>query len=476
MSREESRLGVLDAALERAGERRSVALGKNDERLRRAVLTAPAPMMIFDETGRIHLLSQAWLHLTGYTGEELRRVEDWLACAPGDGARQGRACLQQVVETESTSAPAALSFTTKDGRLRQWSIVASALGPLPDGRRLFICIADDLTDRKHADETARENERRSRELLDALPAAVYTTDAAGRITFYNRAAAALWGCEPALNSSQWCGSWRLFAPDGTPMPHDQCPMAVSLKENRPIRGGEAVAERPDGTRVPFLAYPTPLRDAAGRLIGAVNMLVDIAERKQVAERVERLAHEVDHRAKNVLAVIQAMVRFTRADTAENFATAIQGRIDALARVHALLSENRWQGADLKCLIMEELAPYRRDELRVCVDGPSVPLGAPAAQSIAIVLHELATNAARHGAFAAGGRVSVQWSRRADLRLVLRWAEIGGPPVRPPSRQGFGTLVIERAIRDQLEGAVRFDWHADGLVCDIEIPVEAQTDR
>ena len=132
-------------------------------------------------------------------------------------------------------------------------------------------------------------------LLKALPTAVYTTDAAGRITFYNDAAVALWGCRPELGKSEWCGSWRLYWPDGRPMPHDECPMAIALKEKRLISGAEAVAERPDGTRVPFLAYPTPLWDETGTLVGAVNTLVDITDRKKAEEAAQRLAAIVEFR-------------------------------------------------------------------------------------------------------------------------------------------------------------------------------------
>lgn len=124
-----------------------------------------------------------------------------------------------------------------------------------------------------------EDARRLRELLEALPAAIYTTDAAGRLTYYNRAAIELAGRTPELGQ-QWCVTWRLYEPDGTPLPHEACPMAVALKENRPVRGREAVAERPDGTRVPFMPYPTPLRDRTGALIGGVNMLVDLSEIKR----------------------------------------------------------------------------------------------------------------------------------------------------------------------------------------------------
>jgi PAS domain S-box-containing protein len=138
----------------------------------------------------------------------------------------------------------------------------------------------------------------SRDAIEALPAAIYMTDAEGRITFYNEAAAELWGCRPKLGDSKFCGSWKLYWQDGTPLPHDQCPMAIALKQKKPIRGMEAVAERPDGTRVPFIPYPTPLFDASGKLTGAVNMLVDISERKRAEEvlaaREAQLAVFVEH--------------------------------------------------------------------------------------------------------------------------------------------------------------------------------------
>ena len=134
-----------------------------------------------------------------------------------------------------------------------------------------------------------------RDLLDALPTAIYTTDAAGRITFYNQAAVEFSGRTPEIGSDHWCVTWRLYWPDGRPMPHDECPMARALKEDRPIRGGEAMAERPDGTRVPFMAYPTPLHDASGRLVGAVNMLVDLTPTKEADEALNRLNEMLEQR-------------------------------------------------------------------------------------------------------------------------------------------------------------------------------------
>jgi PAS domain S-box-containing protein len=162
------------------------------------------------------------------------------------------------------------------------------------GRDELILLAiEDITARRQGENAGRESEQRLKDLIAALPGAVYTTDAEGRITYYNPAAAELWGHNPELGTDEWCGSWRMYRVDGTPLPHDECPMAVALKENRQIQGAEAIAERPDGVRVPFLAYPTPLRDASGKVTGAVNMLVDITERKQAEALAERLAAIVE---------------------------------------------------------------------------------------------------------------------------------------------------------------------------------------
>jgi two-component system, chemotaxis family, CheB/CheR fusion protein len=158
-----------------------------------------------------------------------------------------------------------------------------------EGQEALILLAiEDITERKQDENAIRASEQRLKDLIEALPGAVYTTDAEGRITSYNPAAAELWGRNPE-STERWCGSWRMYRPDGAPLPHDECPIAVAVKEKRPIRGAEAVAERPDGVKVPFLAYPTPLRDAKGKVTGTVNMLVDITERKRAEVLAERLA-------------------------------------------------------------------------------------------------------------------------------------------------------------------------------------------
>ena len=433
------------------------------------------------------------------------------------------------------------------------------------------------------------------QVLDLLPAAVYITNASGLITYYNEAAIALWGHHPQLGVSEWCGSWKLYWPDGRPLPHDQCPMALALREKRPIRGMEAVAERPDGIRVPFIPYPTPLYDPSGELIGAVNMLVDITDRKRAEHSAQQLAavvefsddailtkdldgvitswnrgaerlfgyeageavgrpittilipldrldeereilgrirrgehvehyetvrrckdgslldislsvsplkdaqgkivgaskiarditelrraqerqklliNEIQHRIKNTLATVQAIATQTlRSSPTE--CDAFVARLHALAGAHDLLTNDNWQQAPLVDLVGKALNAFRdKHRERFFVDGPDgIFLDAQKSSLLVMALHELATNAVKYGALSnENGQVRVVWESLGDnpaKRLRLCWKESGGPPVHPPAQKGFGSLLIERALQNQL-GQARLDFEPQGLVCSIEI--------
>lgn len=191
------------------------------------------------------------------------------------------------------------------------------------------------------------------------------------------------------------------------------------------------------------------------------------------QRQQLLAREIDHRSKNLLALVQTILRLTRGSTAAEYAHVAQGRIAALARAHTLLSRTRWEGADLGRLVSEELAPHRGAAgERVSTGGPAVPLAPQAAQSVAMAIHELTTNAVKHGALSVpAGRVTVRWAWRGDA-LELLWREQGGPKVRRPDTDGIGMSVVERSVVQQLEGTLRFDWREDGLECTLAIPRRA----
>jgi two-component sensor histidine kinase len=214
-----------------------------------------------------------------------------------------------------------------------------------------------------------------------------------------------------------------------------------------------------------------VRDANGKVVGASKIARDITERKKSEAQISTLAREAEHRAKNLLANVKAMVHLSQADTPDGFKEAIEGRIDALANVHSLFAQSRWTGAELGNLVKKELSPYRKDEeQRTRIEGPNVMLKPDMAQAVAVALHELATNAIKYGALSeAKGRVRVEWSRGANGQLVLRWKEAGGPPVKPPTRKGFGTHMMEAMIGGHKGGDVRFDWHPDGLLCEIILP-------
>jgi PAS domain S-box-containing protein len=325
---------------------------------------------------------------------------------------------------------------------------------------------------RKAGEALVQGDDHFRQVLDLLPAAVYVTNASGRITYYNEAAAALWGYRPQLGLSEWCGFWKLYWPDGRPLPHDECPMAIAVRESRPIRGMEALAERPDGIRVPVIPYPTPLYDAAGELIGAVNMVVDITDRKRAQERQKLLINEIQHRIKNTLAVVQAIA----AQTLHNAPVerdAFVARLHALAGAHDLLRDDNWHQAALIDLVGKALNAFRDTHReRFVIDGPDgIFLDAQKSSLLVMALHELATNAVKYGALSnETGRVCVAWDTSGDeapKRFRLCWRESGGPPVSPPKQKGFGSLLIERALQSQL-GPARLDFDPGGLVCSIEI--------
>jgi PAS domain S-box-containing protein len=467
-------------------------------------------------------------------------------------------------------------------------------------------VADNIRVRGPVDVAPRAEFGQFSPFLEALPVAIYTTDPAGRITSYNRAAVELWGCRPEPGNSEWCGSWRLYWPDGRPMPHDQCPMAVALKERRPLKGAEAIAERPDGTRVPFLAYPSPLIDESGALLGAVNMLVDITERKfagqalqqlasivessddaivtkdlngiitswnQGAERLfgycaeevlgksitilipadrqdeepgvlarirrgERIDHyetvrrrrdgslidislsvspvkdadgrivgaskiarditerrraqeqqnlllrEMSHRVKNLFAVASSVVTLSArsADTPENMAKAVRARLDALTRAQELTRpglmgtpEKSSPDTTLHALVRTIFSPYvdwSKERERVSISGPDVPIAGSAVTSLALLLHEFATNAAKYGALASpSGCVHLDWSADEHV-LALTWKEHGGPAVDgPPQGEGFGSLLARRIVSSQFGGRLSRDWKPEGLTLHLSVPIE-----
>lgn len=483
-----------------------------------------------------------------------------------------------------------------DGSLRH--VLITSNGHFNDGKFTNSrCVTVDVTAEKLAWASAREGELGFQNMMESLPTPIYTTDAQGHVTFFNEAAAELAGRRPEIGVDQWCITWRLYKPDGTRLPHDECPMAIALKEKRAVRGVEIIAERPDGRRARVIPYPTPLFDKNGAMVGAINMLVDISarhateqelarlgavvaasedavigvnlegrithwndgatrlykyephemigqpivsiippelyaqeteildklkqgervknyetervskdgrrvsislsasslrdekghiigmtkvgrditERKQAEQLQQLLLNELNHRVKNTLATVQAIAHQTvrSAKSPGDFAAGFTARLQALSKAHNLLTQSSWQGADLLSLIREQLL----DE-RISYAGPSVVLNPQVALHLSMVLHELGTNARKYGSLSVPrGNVSVKWSVQAtragdDSTLLLKWQERDGPSVAAPSKQGFGTTLIQQSIQAH-GGDIVINYGSDGVSCEIKLPLSQE---
>ena len=243
-----------------------------------------------------------------------------------------------------------------------------------------------------------------RQVLDSLPAAIYTTDAEGRITYFNPAAVDLAGRAPTLGSDEWCLTWRLYLPDGTPLPYDECPMALALTEDRAIRGVEAIAERPDGTRCPFLPFPTPIHDLSGKLVGAVNMLVDISEQKESESQQRKMLSELNHRVKNNMQMLHALLRGAQRETPNPEAKAVLAeagqRIGAMSAAQQVLYDaqnpSEFDATDFLDAICRTARQTFGRSANIEMGSVRAPLPNDTAIPLALILNELIANSVKHG--------------------------------------------------------------------------------
>jgi two-component sensor histidine kinase len=217
---------------------------------------------------------------------------------------------------------------------------------------------------------------------------------------------------------------------------------------------------------------------SGKVDGVTGVLMDITERRAAEERLHLLAREVDHRANNLLAIVQGAVALSKASTVEGLKETLVGRLQALARAHQLLSESRWEAARVRRIVEEELRPYAgADADRVRLEGADLACSAQSAQSLGMAVHELATNAAKYGALSAPtGTVQVSWrAAPGEDALELTWEETGRPGLEPPRRRGLGLTMIERAL-SQTGGRAEFEWRPEGLTCRMRLPLGSSSAR
>jgi PAS domain S-box-containing protein len=320
-------------------------------------------------------------------------------------------------------------------------------------------VAERTASLQQSEARLRDSERQLQELIAAIPAAIYTTDAEGKITYFNQAAVELTGRRPTIGSDEWCSTWKLYHPDGRPLPHDQSPMAIALKEGRAIRNAEIVAERPDGTRIPFIPYPTPFRDGAGRIIGTITMLVDVSERKQAETQQRILLNELNHRVKNNMQMLQILLeagtRRARSNEAREVLEEASGRIIAMAAAQRILytthDATRFDAGDFLNAVCETAKQTFPQDLDIDCEADSVQLPNDAATPLALIANELITNAVKYGLNRqAGGTIRVRLRRENDSFLF--YVEDDGPGFDLPSvQQRSSGLALVRGLARQLRG-------------------------
>ena len=346
-------------------------------------------------------------------------------------------------------------------------VVESRQQLLDDGT--VIEVNRDVTDRKQIEAALNEREEQLQRLASIVQSsddAIVSKNLDGIITSWNNGAERVFG---------YTAEEAIGQPITIVIPHDRWDeertILTRIRRGERIDHFETVRQRKHGSLIVVSLTISPVKNAAGKIVGASKIARDVTEQKRNQEQIATLAREAEHRSKNLLANVQAMVNLSQADAVGDLKKAIEGRIQALANVHSLFVATRWIGAELSTIAEQELAPYSgTGKHRVRIDGLQVLLEPNAAQAIAVTLHELATNAGKYGALSmADGQIELIWSHEADGRLRLRWSENGGPAVNAPTRKGFGGRIMEQMI-GQLKGKTRFDWHAQGLVCEITLRV------
>ena len=423
---------------------------------------------IMDLRGRLREANNLSLEWCGYTKEQVLDRPFW-DTPWWRGSEEMKARIRFATEQAASGHVfrEELRYWLADGTER---IVDFAMHPIRDrsGAVAFLHpTGTDITERKRIEAELRENEQRLRwqaSIVESSDDAIVSKNLDGVITSWNRGAERVFGYTAAEAVGQ---------PITIVIPQDrqdeERTILTRIRRGERVDRFETVRRRKHGSLIVVSLTISPVRNAEGKVVGASKIARDITEQKRSQEQIATLAREAEHRSKNLLANVQAIVNLSQASDLDDLKRVIEGRIKALANVHSLFVEARWIGAELSAVATQELAPYfATGDKRVHIDGPQVMLEPSTAQAVAVTLHELATNAAKYGSLsAANGHVDLTWSHGPDGRLRLRWTETGGPTVRKPTRKGFGGRIIEQMI-GQLKGETHFEWRAEGLICDINL--------
>lgn len=480
--RGQARLREANQDLEQRVVARTLALQESEERFRTLAEHVPDVVYVQEaETGALEYLSPAYERIWGEPREAiLRDVRRWQELLHPEDRRHLMALRYRLHAFGEPLAATYRILRPCDGAVRH---IAHRAVPIRDATgqvRRIVGIAQDVTEHHAAEAALAASEAEFRAVFEGSVAGMVVTDpATGAFLRVNRRFCDITGhAEPELTGGMRLQDLAVPAE----RPGDGAALADPTGDD-----AERLWRRKDGTTIWIASHLAVVPAVDGRPARCVAVVQDVTERHAAEELRRLMTKELNHRAKNTLAVVQAALRLTPKDDVEAYARAVEGRVSALARAHTLLAQGLWTGAPLRAVLEAEAATFLPRETeareatppRVDVEGPEITLSPAAVQAVSMALHELATNATKYGALSqAGGSVAIAWSIDGPgNRLRLTWTERGGPPLRgAPARRGFGSRVIEATLQDQLGGRVTRHWEAGGLVCEIDLPLDRVTGR
>jgi PAS domain S-box-containing protein len=441
-------------------------IGLTSDRLGRIVEEAASEVYIFaSDDFRFRLVNRGARENLGYTLDELRDLTPW-DLKPYISHQD----FLDLVEPLQSGAVERLDFETvhrrKDGTDYNVSVKLQVFDE--GGDKVFYAAIQDITSYRKIESELREISARLDAILSNTTMSVFLMNEQQHCVFMNKAAETLTGFSfPEVTGRPLHDVIHHTHPDGTPFPLEDCPIDRSFPEQVGTQGEEIFVHK-DGSFYPVAFTASPVQDDEAKVVGTIIEARDISEEKRNEMARNLLMREVDHRARNMLAVVHSLAQLTRADDLESYKAILAGRISALSRAQTSLANRRWEGGRLEDVVREELdALCPRDSVEA--HGPEVALSPEQVQPISMLMHEMATNANKYGACSrANGKVSVTWTLE-DRVVTLVWREAGGPPVVPPTREGFGS-VLKEGVVGQIRGTISRTWDPAGLVVEVTFPL------
>lgn len=359
----------------------------------------------------------------------------------------------------------------QDARERWVRAEADVIFSGPIATRM-VGTVQDITERKEIEIALLEQRGLYKSITDNASLALFIMDARQQCVFMNPAAEQLTGFHlEELRGRPLHDYIHHKHPDGTPYPLAECPINQALPNND-RESGEEVFIHKDGHFYDVRFTASPVRDHQGQPTGTVIEVEDITERKRAERQISLLMQEVNHRSKNMLAVVQAIAAQTALHTdPEDFVNRFSERLQSLSACHDLLVRNSWQGIEMSELINSQFLHLGAASIRIRAEGPELWLSPSASQALGLALHELGTNAIKYGSLSGDGQVTITWEVRPDGQFGMRWQEAGGPVVLAPNKKGFGTRLIKQMTQMALEGRVVVHYEQAGLIWELSAPLQ-----